>query len=286
MSNGRLSVIIPARDESRTIFNLVQSLRCAYPSAEIIVVDDGSTDGTGELASEAGATVIRHPYPLGNGAAIKAGARESRSETLVFMDADGQHSVSDLGTLLSQYEAGFDLVVGSRSGRIHHSSFGRWIGNSFYNFFASTITGARIKDLTSGFRVVNREKFMSILHLLPNKFSYPTTSTIAFVRMGFSVGFVDIEVKRDKEGSHIRPIRDAIRFFIIIYKVSFLFSPFKVLFPLAVFQVFLGGLLYLPGLFNGAPVFTNGMALVLSGGVFTLAVAVLSELITTLLFKN
>ena len=278
--------MIPARNEAGAIGELVEQIFCLYPMAEVIVVDDGSTDGTGVVASSAGARVLSHPRSIGNGAAIKSGARVAKYDALVLMDGDGQHSASDLGRLLLEYEKGYDLVVGARSSREMHSSLVRWAGNTLYNGLASIVTGTRITDLTSGFRVVNREKFITILHLLPNKFSYPTTSTIAFLRMGFSVGFCTVGVKPKLTGSHIRVLQDGGRFFIIIFKISFLFSPFKVLLPLSIMQFFIGLMLYLPGLTSAAPSFTNGMALLLTGGVITLGIGILSELITTLLYKT
>jgi glycosyltransferase involved in cell wall biosynthesis len=254
--------------------------------AEIIVVDDGSTDGTGDVASIAGARVVRHPRSIGNGAAIKSGARLASGQVLVFMDADGQHSASDVSKLIGIMEQGYDLVVGARTSQKQHSSIARWCANSFYNRFASLLTGSQIEDLTSGFRVVDREKFLSILHLLPNKFSYPTTSTMAFLRLGYGVAFCAINVKSGLAGSHINPIKDGVRFAVIIFKVVMLFSPFKFMFPFAVLQLLLGLGLYMPGLVAGTPIFTNGMALLLTGSFITTVMSILSEQITLLLYKQ
>lgn len=284
--NIQISFVVPAHNEKAAIGKIVEEVSTLHPLAEIIVVDDGSTDGTGEIAKAAGAIVVRHPISLGNGAAIKSGARVAKGGILVFMDGDGQHAPRDVSQLLELKDEGYDLVVGARSNFQQHSSFGRWLANSLYNKFASIMTASSIRDLTSGFRVVDREKFLSILHLLPNKFSYPTTSTMAFLRMGYSVGFVPVNVKPGLKGSHIRPLRDGVRFAVIIFKIAMLFSPFKVLFPLSVFQIFGGLALYFPGLISGVPVFTNGMALLVSGGIFTLSVAILSEQATALLYKK
>jgi glycosyltransferase involved in cell wall biosynthesis len=284
--NIQISFVVPAHNEKAAIGKIVEEVSTLHPLAEIIVVDDGSTDGTGEIAKAAGAIVVRHPISLGNGAAIKSGARVAKGGILVFMDGDGQHVPRDVSQLLELKDEGYDLVVGARSNFQQHSSFGRWLANSLYNKFASIMTASSIRDLTSGFRVVDREKFLSILHLLPNKFSYPTTSTMAFLRMGYSVGFVPVNVKPGLKGSHIRPLRDGVRFAVIIFKIAMLFSPFKVLFPLSVFQIFGGLALYFPGLISGVPVFTNGMALLVSGGIFTLSVAILSEQATALLYKK
>lgn len=256
-----------------------------HPDAEIIVVDDGSLDGTGEVARAAGATVLKHNVSLGNGAAIKAGARAASGSVLVFMDADGQHTAEHVESLLAEIRNGVDLAVGARVGRTQHSSFMRWVGNRFYNGLASLVSNTSVADLTSGFRAVRRDKFLAILHLLPNGFSYPTTSTMAFLRSGYQVAFVPVEVKPALKGSHIRLFRDGFRFLLIIFKIVMLYSPFKVLAPLAALQMLVGFGLYVPGLIAGVPVFTNGMALLMIGAILTLSVGVLSEQLTVLLYK-
>lgn len=282
----RVSFVIPACDEADTISDLVTLIIDLYEPHEVLVVDDGSADLTAARAEASGAKVVTHLYRMGNGAAIKTGCRAATGDTLVFMDADGQHPVDAVEKLLEHKRMGFDLVVGSRSGRENHSSFFRWIANQMYNFVASKITGFPITDLTSGMRVVDRKKFISILHLLPNGFSYPTTSTMAFIRSAYQVKFVDVPIQPDRTGSsHISIFKDGARFFLIIFKIGMLYSPFKFMAPLAIAQVLLLLTAYLPSFLQGAPQFTNGMALLAVGSVLTIGIATVAEQITTLLYK-
>ncbi|HBM84441.1 MAG TPA: glycosyl transferase, partial [Halieaceae bacterium] len=246
----RISIVIPARNEQLGLAPLLPRLRTLYPDAELIVVNDGSEDDTAAVARGAGATVVSHPYPKGNGAAIKSGARAATGDVLVFMDGDGQHDPADIASLLTPVAQGYDMVVGARSGRSSQASMARWSANTLYNRLASWMVNRRIDDLTSGFRAVNRRKFLSFLYLLPNGFSYPTTSTMAFFRAGYSVGFVPISVEQRVGKSHISPLRDGVRFFLIIFKIGTLYSPLKVYFPLSVLLAGLGLANYLLGAFG------------------------------------
>lgn len=229
-----VSVIVPAKNEKASIESVVVRIARAVPAAEILVVDDGSDDETGDLAKGVGARVIRHPYSKGNGAAIKTGARNAKGRVLVFMDADGQHRPEDITPLLEKLNDGYDMVVGARS---HEGQAGlhRLLANRFYNRFASWMVGHRIDDLTSGFRAVRRSKFLEFISLLPNKFSYPTTITMSFFRAGYSVGYVPITVLKRAEGSksHINLTKDGLRFLLIIFKIGTLFSPLKLFFPIS-----------------------------------------------------
>src|SRR5690606_30362257 len=203
--SARLSIILPAKNEESSVGEVVRRARHVCPDAEIIVVDDGSTDGTASAAESAGATVVRHPESLGNGAAVKTGARAASGEILCFMDADGQHSPEDIPRLLEKLDAGYEMAVAARSPN-SHASVGRLFANGFYNWFASLVSGCRILDLTSGFRVARAALFRNFLYLLPNGFSYPTTITMAFLRSGHPVAFVPIEAYKRVGKSHIRPV--------------------------------------------------------------------------------
>ncbi|PID54861.1 MAG: glycosyl transferase [Gammaproteobacteria bacterium] len=280
-----LSIVIPAKNESEGLASFLPRLQVLYPDAEVIVVDDGSTDDTAEVAAKHGAKVVKHPYSKGNGAAIKGGARAASGDTVVFMDGDGQHQPEDIAALLEKRAQGFDLVVGARSGLKSQASVMRWSANGFYNRFASWMVRRRIEDLTSGFRAVDRKKFLSFLYLLPNGFSYPTTSTMAFFRAGYSVGFVPITVAKRKGSSHINVLRDGIRFLLIIFKVGTLYSPLKVYFPVAALFSFLGLVNYLYTYSVGGR-FTNMSALMLLAGCVVFFIGLLSEQLTNLQYKE
>lgn len=282
----KVSIVIPAKDEALGLAILLPELVQLYPEAEIIVVNDGSSDTTKEVAEAAGANVISHPYAKGNGAAVKSGARAAKGDLIVFMDGDGQHSAADVGRLLAKVEEGYDLVVGARSGRSSQASVARWSANAIYNGFASWMVGRKIDDLTSGFRCVNRRKFLSFLYMLPNGFSYPTTSTMAFFRVGYSVGFVPIEVSRRLGKSHIKIAKDGVRFLLIIFKVGTLYSPLKVYFPAAVFTSGLGLVNYVLTVMSTGYRFTNGTTLLVLTGAIMFLIGLLSEQLTNLQFKD
>jgi glycosyltransferase involved in cell wall biosynthesis len=230
---------------------------------------------------------VSHPYSKGNGAAIKTGARVASGDYLVFMDGDGQHSGAAVAKLLRKAEKGYDLVVGARSGREAQASVARWSANASYNRLASWMVNRKIDDLTSGFRCVNRKKFLSFLYLLPNGFSYPTTSTMAFFRAGYSVGFVPITVSKRLGKSHINVIRDGVRFFLIIFKIGTLYSPLKVYFPTAVLVSGLGVLNYLFTVMKGDGFrFTNMSTLLVLSGMIIFLIGLLSEQLTNIQYKD
>jgi glycosyltransferase involved in cell wall biosynthesis len=283
-STVSLSIVIPAKNEQASIADVVSRARMEFPKAEILVVDDGSADQTGSSAEEAGARVIRHPESLGNGAAIKSGARVASGDILCFMDADGQHSPEQISALIDKIEAGYDMAIGSRNSN-SHASFGRFFANGFYNALASFISGRRILDLTSGFRIVRAKLFKQFLYLLPNGFSYPTTITMAFLRSGYPVTFVPIQTRKRKGKSHIRPIRDSVRFLIIIFKIATLYAPLKVFLPVSGL-FFATGLGYYAYTYFTMGRFTNMSLLVFSASVIVFLIGLISEQITALTYSR
>lgn len=282
--NLSVSVVIPAKNEANSLAPVLNGLWGLGRVSEIIVVDDGSEDATGEVSRQQGAVVISHPYSKGNGAAIKTGARAATSDIVVFMDADGQHNAEDIPHLLERIEQGYDLAVGSR-GNDSQASKGRAIANGFYNKLASFMTGHKVEDLTSGFRAVKREKFLEFLYLLPNGFSYPTTSTMAFFRAGYSVCYVPITAHSREGKSHIRPLQDGVRFLLIIFKIGTLYSPLKIFVPLA-FSVFSVGLGYYAYTYFSAGRFTNMSALMFTTALTIFMVGLVSEQITALMYRE
>jgi glycosyltransferase involved in cell wall biosynthesis len=279
-----ISIILPAKNEAQALRELLPRLRQARPDDEIIVVDDGSTDDTPALCAANAVRCLSSPYSMGNGAAIKRGARAAGGDTLVFMDADGQHDPAHIGRLLSRLEQGYDMVVGARdwSGQ---AGVGRGLANTLYNRLASWMTEHVVPDLTSGFRAVRADKFREFLHLLPNGFSYPTTCTMAFFRSAYPVAYEPIAVARRVGKSHIRPLRDGVRFLLIIFKIATLYSPLKLFLPVSL--SFLGvGLGYYLYTFFTAHRFTNMSALLLSAGVIVFLIGLISEQITALTYKR
>src|SRR5574344_521386 len=281
------SVILPAKNESAAIGATVAGIRQHYPDAaavEVLVVNDGSTDDTAAVAHAAGARVVHHPYSKGNGAAIKTGARAAQGEVLVFMDADGQHDPADITRLLEKLNRGHDMVVGARQ-KGSQASVGRGLANGLYNRLASWMTGHKVEDLTSGFRAVRADKFREFLYLLPNGFSYPTTSTMAFFRAGYSVAYVPIHAAKRIGKSHIRLLRDGTRFLLIIFKIGTLFSPLKIFAPVALVMFLLGTGWY-GWTFFTLHRFTNMSALLYTGSVMTFMMGLISEQITALMYKD
>lgn len=277
-----LSIILPAQDEAAALPELLGKLRTLHPQAELLVVDDGSTDATAKVATACGARVIRHPYAMGNGAAIKSGARAARGEILVFMDADGQHNPDDVARLLERLAQGFDMVVGART-RGSQASLGRSFANGVYNLLASWMIGHRVPDLTSGLRAVRAERFREFIQLLPNTFSYPTTSTMAFFRAGYSVAYIPIATAKRIGKSHIRPLHDGVRFLLIIFKVATLYSPLKIFLPISII-FFLFGLAWYIYTFVTTHHFTIMSALLFVTAVLVFLIGLISEQITNLLF--
>lgn len=280
-----LSLILPARNEAASLRTLLPEIMARLPSAEVIVVNDGSDDDTLAVCAEFPVRVISHFYPKGNGAAVKSGARAANGDVLIFMDADGQHKPEDIPRMLERFNEGYDMVVGARQSGSHAGAH-RAVANDFFSRFASWMVQQPVEDLTSGFRVVKADKFRKFLYLLPNGFSYPTTITMSFFRAGFDVSYAPIHTPRRSTGkSHIQPLRDGVRFMLIIIKVGTLYSPQKLFIPISA-AFFWTGLCYYLYTFLTAGRFTNMSALLFISAIFTFLIGIVSEQISALHYKD
>ncbi|WP_250657345.1 glycosyltransferase family 2 protein [Alkalimarinus coralli] len=280
----KVSIVIPAKNEAAALPLLLKDLNKLENIYEIIIVNDGSTDETSSICQSYGVLEVKHPYSKGNGAAVKAGARVASGDILVFMDADGQHKPSDVHRLLEKLETGYDMVVGARDAK-SQASLGRLAANTLYNKLASWVVDQKIPDLTSGFRAVRAVKFRQFLYLLPNGFSYPTTSTMAFFRAGLSVGYMPITALKREGLSHINYLKDGVRFLLIIFKVASLYSPLKLFTPISMIFFLLGLIRYVYTYIDSST-FTNMSALLFVTSVLVFLIGIVSEQITVLMYQR
>jgi len=278
------SIILPAKNEAKSLKSLLPKLKKYHPEAEILVINDGSTDETPFICEENNIKVITHPYSIGNGGAIKTGARNATREILVFMDADGQHKPEDINRFLHKLDEGFDMVVGARDSQ-SQASLPRKFANGLYNKLSSYVTSSKIEDLTSGFRAARASKFREFISLLPNGFSYPTTSTMAFFRAGYPVSYIPIKAHKRIGKSHINIMKDGVRFLLIIFKVGTLYSPLKLFLPFSLFT-FAIGISYYLYTFVTAGRFTNMSALMFTTSMLMFFMGLISEQITALMYKS
>ena len=239
----KLSFVIPAFNEEKSIAAVVIQLAKEFPDAEILVVDDGSDDNTKDEAVKAGALVYSHPYRMGNGATVKDGIRYCSGEIIVLMDADGQHKPDDAKRLI-QHINQYNMVVGARTSS-SKTTWYRDIANIVYNRLASYMTDFKIEDLTSGFRVFRKSEVLKYLYLFPNGFSYPTTVTMAYLRSGRSVHYIPIKTEFRVGKSKIKLFQDGSKFLLIIMRIATLYSPLKIFMPASLAFFSLGLIWYL-----------------------------------------
>jgi glycosyltransferase involved in cell wall biosynthesis len=284
MEEKKVSIIIPAYNEEKTIADIISRIKGLHPDAEIVIINDGSTDNTAAAALESGAKVYNHPYNIGNGAAVKSGIRAATGDVLVFMDGDGQHDPVDIQKLLDFFPE-YDMVVGSRS-QDGQASIGRALGNTVYNWFASYVTKFSIKDLTSGFRAVKSDIARNFVYLLPNTYSYPTTITLGVLRSGNSVKYIPVRVQKRQNGhSSIKFFQDGIKFFMIITRIATLYSPMRVFLPVS-FTLFLMGLFRYAYTLMTEGRFTNMSAFFFVSAVTIFMMSLISEQICQMRYER
>jgi len=284
---SKTSVVIPAKNEAKSLSSLIPSIQALYPDLlEIIVVNDGSTDDTELVCEQFETIVVKHRHSRGNGAAIKSGTRKARGEYICFMDADGQHKPESIGRLVEALDENkLDMVVGARKKESQAGKL-RYLANSFYNWFASAISGFPIIDLTSGLRVVRKNRFKEFLHLLPNGFSYPTTCTMAFLRTGYQVEYKIEDISADRLGkSHISPLKDGLRFLVIIFKIGTLYSPLKVFTSISA-SLFSVSFAYYIFTFLTKSTLTNMSVILFTSSLIIFLIGLVSEQINALMFMK
>jgi glycosyltransferase involved in cell wall biosynthesis len=278
-----VSIVIPAFNEAESIASVVAELRTAGPWHEILVVDDGSSDETASRAAAAGARVVRHPYNKGNGASVKTGIRNATGEYLLIIDGDGQHKPEDARRLVSRI-GDYDLVIGARS-RETQATHARRFGNLALNWLAGYLTDRDIPDLTSGFRAARRAHLQEFIHLLPNGFSTPTTTTLAFIKAGYNVLFEPVEARQRLGQSKIRLARDGTKFLMIILRIVTIFSPLRIFLPVSAVAVAIGTAYAIWTIFTQSHV-TNSSVLLIIFGVIVFLVGLISEQISALRFEG
>ena len=277
------SVVIPAYNEEASIGAVVEALAAGADWHEILVIDDGSDDGTAAAAHAAGAHVIQHPYNKGNGASVKTGIRQATGEFIVILDADGQHRGSLAPRLVARLGE-YDLVVGARSPQ-SQATIGRRLGNRLLAQLAGFLAGHPIPDLTSGFRAARTVCLREFLHLLPNGFSTPTTTTLAFLRSGYSVAFEPAEADVRTGRSKIRFTRDGVKFLLILLRVITIFSPLRGFTPMSVVALMLG-IGYAVWTTITQSHVTNSSVLLIVLGVVVFLLGLVSEQISAMRFEH
>jgi glycosyltransferase involved in cell wall biosynthesis len=283
-----VTIIIPAFQEEYVIQSVIESIKNVMISInvmyEIIVVDDGSSDSTSQKAKESGAKVFRHAYNIGNGAAIKTGIRNAQGDVLIFMDGDGQHDPNDIPRFLKEISE-YGLIVGWRTKESDTAKY-RDFANLIYNSLATYICGTKIMDLTSGFRAIRAPLAKQFVYLLPNTFSYPTTMTLATIKSGHSVKYIPIKVAKRVGRSKIKPLKDGIRFLLILSKITTLFSPMKVFLPISLMTIFLGIFWYLFTTIVYGPKLPQASVILIISGILFFLMGLISEQITQLRYDR
>jgi glycosyltransferase involved in cell wall biosynthesis len=234
----RFTIIIPCFNEEGAVADTIRSIEATIncgEAYEIIAVDDGSSDRTGEYLDALEQTcprlrTIHHARNRGYGAALKTGIQHSNSELIVITDADGTYPNERICELV-EICADQDMVVGARTAPDVKYSTLRKIPKLFLKRWASWIAGQHIPDINSGLRVFRRETAQRFLGILPNTFSFTTTITLAMLTTYRKVKFIPITYHPRIGRSKIKPIRDTLRFTILILRTGTYFAPVRTFLP-------------------------------------------------------
>ncbi|MCD6460623.1 glycosyltransferase family 2 protein [bacterium] len=237
-----ISVVIPAYNEQSAIYNVITDVKKILDKSnikgEIIVVDDGSSDKTSISAKQAGAKVLSNNRNLGYGASLKKGIFFAKNDCIVIIDADGTYPADKIPEFIETLKTA-DMVVGARTGKNVNMPFLRKLPKLMLRKFAGYLTGETIPDLNSGLRAFRRSLVESYINILPDKFSFTTTITVALLYDNYNVVYIPIDYLKRKDSSKIVPW-NFFEFIILILRLSMLFNPLKIFLPLAFWSFFIG----------------------------------------------
>lgn len=242
----QLSIIIPAFNEEEGIGNVIRHLQTELQGKfelEILVIDDGSTDKTQEIARQAGAQVLVNPVNMGYGFSLKRGFQAATNECVVIIDADDTYPIHKIPDMVREYDRGVDMVVGARQGKEYIPSFVKKIARACFKWMSEFVVGKKIPDINSGFRVIRRSKVVPVLPDLSNAFSFTTSVTLVFFLQHFFVHYIPITYEARKGKSKVKYFRDALRTLQIMVDIIARYNPIKLflmisLFPFALFALF------------------------------------------------
>ncbi len=281
-SAGNLSVVIPAYNEEQGIKKTLQELSALGINCEILVIDDGSSDGTSEAVKAfPGVRLIRHHYNKGYGASLKKGIREAKHRWILTMDSDGQHRPKDI-LEITKSQGLSDLIIGNRFEEKSFQYYLRKPGKYFLKIIANYLVSFRIPDLNSGLRAFDRQKALEFVNLYPNGFSITTTMTLAFVKSGYDVHFVPIKTrKRVGRKSSVAYFKDGLQTIMLIIRVIMLFNPLKIFIPLRLILFFSGFFLSIIGIVQYSRIPQSGTIFILTS-IFIFLFGILSDQVAAL----
>jgi len=239
----QVSIVIPVYNEEGAIGDdldtIIATMKRSGYTYELIVVDDGSTDRTADIARAKGVKMIQHPINRGTGAARRTGILQARGEIIVMTDGDGTYPNQDIPHLL-EYLPAFDQVVGARTSEQGSFRFLRAPTKWFIRKLACYLTGMDIPDLNSGLRAFKREVMLKFLYLIPDGFSCVSTMTLAFLCNGYTNKYVPIDYYKRIGRSKFHPINDTYNYVLTVIRMVMYFNPLKVFLPSS-FVLFLLG---------------------------------------------
>jgi glycosyltransferase involved in cell wall biosynthesis len=278
----KVSIIIPAYNEASSIGHLLESMviNGVCSNHEVIVIDDGSTDDTGKIAAQFPVRLLKHETNKGYGASLKTGIRKANGELVITLDSDGQHDPLYIARAL-ELLGEFDMVIGERGPDSFHVK-NRKRGKKLIRKVGEYLVEQELPDFNSGFRGFDRKLILSMLHLMPNGFSFSTTSTLAFLKEGYSIGTFPIKVEeRQGRASNVHFLKDGTKTLLLLFRIIMLFNPLKVFFPSSVIITFLGIIWGIYG-FIAFERFSNSAIIVMTLGMFLFFFGLLADQIALL----